>query len=90
MNDINISQKMKVIMQNYADNEYSKGDLKQNNDEYVKQMIHLLFDGLFYLNDKIEESLNKNDKEKALYYLGKMVLAIDLYRIEIEGEKRNG
>lgn len=89
MNDINISKKMKIIMQDYADNEYSKGNLKLDNDEYVKEMIHLLFDGLFYLNEKIEESLNKNDKEKALYYLGKMVLAIDLYRIEIGGRREN-
>lgn len=89
MNDINISQKMKIIMQDYADNEYSKGDIKQDSDEYVKQMIYLLFGGLFYLNDKIEESLNENDKEKALYYLGKMVLAIDIYRIEVGG-KQNG
>lgn len=89
MNDINISQKMKIIMQDYADNEYSKCNLRQDSDEYVKQMIHLLFDGLFYLNDKIEEGLNKNDKEKALYYLGKMVLAIDLYKIEIGGKREN-
>ena len=89
MNDINVSQKIKIIMQDYADNEYSKGELKLDNDEYVEQMIHLLFDGLFYLNDKIEESLNKNDKEKTLYYLGKMVLAIDLYRIEIGGRREN-
>lgn len=89
MEDINVSQKMKVIMQGYADNKNSKGDLRQSDDEYVKGMIHLLFDGLFFLNDKIQESLIQNDTEKIFFYLGKMALAIDLYKIEIGGRREN-
>jgi hypothetical protein len=38
----------------------------------------------------VQDSLIKNDKEQAFYWLGKMGLAIDLYRIEIGGERKNG
>lgn len=74
MNSHGLYNSIKSIMNCYAKNENSKGDVKEDASVYVSRMAKLFNDcGLAETNDRfilIEEAIAKGNMEEALYRVG--------------------
>ena len=74
MSSYGLYNNIKAIMDCYAENEYSKGDVKEDSSVYVGRMAKLFYDyGIAETNDRfilIEEAITEGNMEEALYRVG--------------------